>query len=305
LKVSDEFVEDPVVKDQILKNLPPADANLRSELLINTVQELDEFGAVANIEQLLTSVRALTYLAPQGLPCEWEPMMYVMRHRETSGLAIKREGLSFEALSRESGNIGRVLKGMGSYSQKIFSAFDEPSVERILSSTNTAALARTSSNLENQLISLWSAVEVLLTEPPRHTPRILHYAKLFVPCVCQRHVRRQMAAVYEQLLIGFGRDFRRLLREAKEPDNRLNFGAVLFLPEHELLRKRLLSLCESSPLALPDYGNCGATIIHQKMPAIRLKIISVESNGKCFESIERVISWFMQGFCRHISTRWS
>jgi hypothetical protein len=119
----------------------------------------------------------------------------------------------------------------------------------MLSSINTAALARSSSSIENQLISLWSAVEVLLTEPPRSKPRILHYAKLLAPCVCLRHIRRQMTAVYEQMLVARGREFRRILRQAKEQDRRLNFGAVLFFPEHEHLREQLMALCRGSPLA--------------------------------------------------------
>ena len=57
----------------------------------------------------------------------------------------------------------------------------------------------------------------------------------------------------------------RLLREANEQDNRINFAAVLFLPEHEPLRKRLCSLCAQNPLALHrlwklscDYGSPAA-----------------------------------------------
>lgn len=55
---------------------------------------------------------------------------------------------------------GRRLKAHRNYVTRVLANFDRASTERLLSSINIGALARTSPNKENQLISLWSAVEV-------------------------------------------------------------------------------------------------------------------------------------------------
>jgi hypothetical protein len=220
-----------------------------TSLLLSPIDAFDEFSAVASVQTFLNSVRALTYLAPKGLPCRWHPDMYVSRRNKSGGF-FRNDEVSFETLSENSGNIGRVVKGIKSYSMKIFEAFDSNSVERIISAVNTSALARISSNLENQLISLWSAIEVLLSEPPRNQPRILHYANLIVSCICRSHIRRQMQAVYEQLLLAFGGNFRHLLRSSGEAESRMRLPAVLFLPEHKDLQEQLFKMCAGSPLAL-------------------------------------------------------
>lgn len=148
---------------------------------------------------------------------------------------------------------GRRLKRTRNYTRLVLENFDEASTERLLSSINTGALARTSPNTENQLISLWSAIEVLLSDPPRGAPRIQHYVHRLVPCICLRHVRRQFVAVYEEMLVSYRSKFTKILR--KEPnsegqDHHTNFAAVLCLEENDALRAELCHLCSDNPLAL-------------------------------------------------------
>src|SRR5262249_20877998 len=111
---------------------------------------------------------------------------------------------------------------------------------------------RASPNAENQLISLWSAVEVLLSEPPRDVARISHYCRMLIPCASLRHVRRQMVAAYDEMLVSYRRRFSEIVNS--EPNDfgnsHTNFAALLCLEENEPLRKRLMTLCKDNPLAL-------------------------------------------------------
>jgi hypothetical protein len=135
----------------------------------------DEYGALADVSDTLSSVRAITFLAPQGLTCRWDDTMFVMRTGGTGSL-IKKPPISFDRpTAREQS--GRSFKGILAYSGRIIGNFDSSSLERLFSSINTHSLARTSTSIENQLISLWSAIEVLLSEP-KGVARIVHYVRL-------------------------------------------------------------------------------------------------------------------------------
>ena len=149
--------------------------------------------------------------------------------------------------------VGRRLKDIHRYSLRVIGNFDRPSTERLMSSIGTAALARTSSSPENQLISLWSSIEVLLSEPPQNTARIAHYVSLLVPCICLRHIRRQFVALFDELLISYRSRFSKLVRGGPRlvpTDSHTNFAALMLLDEAAPLRTELMGLCAANPLAL-------------------------------------------------------
>jgi hypothetical protein len=212
----------------------------------------DSYAAMDSINDTLTNVRALTYLAPSVMPCHWHPTMYVVRGRATTGNAETKLDITFER-DRRPLSSGRLVKGIRNYSMRILNNFDGRSTERLLASINTGALARTSSSLENKLISLWSAVEVLLSEPHPGTARITHYTKLIIPSICLRYVRLLFASVCDELLISYRRKFKDIVfRETTLGgiDLHSRFAAALLMPAHQDLRSDLLALCQSNPLAL-------------------------------------------------------
>jgi hypothetical protein len=235
-----------------------------SHVIVSNESAYDPYGAIDEVLHQLTSIRALTYLGREGLAWRWNESMYVRRKTDTHGKIFRKPELSFESPS-EGKTRGHRLRSLQNYLRQVTENFDAASTERLLSSINTGALARTSSNSENQLISLWSAVEVLLSEPPATTPRILHYERQLVPCICLRHVRRQFVSVYDELLVSYKRAFKVILK--KEPqfsqhDHHTNLAAVMCLEENESLRKELCILCGENPLALQrlfklhrDYGS--------------------------------------------------
>ncbi|MCA2376988.1 hypothetical protein ATU3C_09560 [Agrobacterium genomosp. 3 str. RTP8] len=225
-------------------------------------EQLDPHGAANEAYQSLSSHRAIAFLDPHGMHCDWGDRMYVTRPRAQSGISVGRNEfmLRFPAYNRS--RMPR-WRSIANHAKAINSSFDAPSTERLLSSINTAALATNSTNPENQLISLWSAFEVLLSDP-RDVPRIVHYNELIAPCIAYRHARRQMAAVYNGLLVIYRRRFLDLIWRAepsRTPDAANAFAKLIMLPEHEGLRTELCALIANNPLALhrtwklhSDYG---------------------------------------------------
>jgi hypothetical protein len=130
------------------------------------VKAYDDYGAMLLADQTLIATRALIYLSPGTMPCHWDPSMYCQIEEKEIGGVQKKNTTLFGGIYGESRNVsGRRMRRTKEYSNIILKNFNSASTERFLSSIETATLARTSVNSENQLISLWSAIEVLLSEP--------------------------------------------------------------------------------------------------------------------------------------------
>lgn len=217
------------------------------------IEAHDEESAVSAAEASLIQTRALTFLAPYDTPCSWKGEICVAMSEADSGDIVQISGQTFGRFGEKKTLSGKSLKELTSYSTKLFAHFDPSSAERLLSSLSTSALARRSSSVENQLISLWSAIEVLLTEPEHGEARIVHYTKILTPCICLKYTRRQLVAVFDELLVVYGRKFSSIVKEEINidgTDQHTKFAAILFLKENKELQRKLLDLCTDNPLAL-------------------------------------------------------
>ncbi|QGA38185.1 hypothetical protein GAS19_11540 [Burkholderia glumae] len=235
-------------------------ASLRSNLnhantpqaLETSTEQFDPFGAANFVYQSLSSQRAIAYLDPRGMHCEWGDTMHVTLARAKTGTRIERSTLSVYNTATTPARSGASLKSISNYAKYINSSFDATSTERLISSINTAALARTSPNPENQLISFWSAIEVLLSDP-QDGPRIAHYEKLIVPCIAFRHARRQAYAIYQALLLHYRKRFRNLVASVATDSlggSFKTFAYAMFLREHSEWRNELCTMLARNPLAL-------------------------------------------------------
>ena len=186
----------------------------------------DEDSAVALTLMMLSSIRALAMLVPNVSFGEWHKSMYVLKARSAEGVLLDTRALPL--------NRGPVRRAIGAvdYAKKILSNFDQRSTNRMLGCLRTSSLARSSTSIENQLISLWSAIEVLLSEPPENVPRIVHYIDLLLPLVCLRYSRRHFIAVYDGLLLAYRRKFKELLKQEAvmvDVDHHTRFAALICL----------------------------------------------------------------------------
>lgn len=235
------------------------DQNPNAEVLPSILEwqviTLDPEAAMDSAYQFLSAQRAISFLDPYGMHCEWGHTMHVTLHRAKSGRAItKADFLENKprpvARKRSGPRSATRARTISNYAADIAGNFDQASTERLLSSIRTAALARTSFNPENRLISLWSAIEVLLSEPQGEA-RIVHYAKLIVPCIVMRHTRRQVIAVYNDLLLRYRNRMHRIIRSMEtDSHGQEAFAELVFLPENQDYQSKLCAILENNPLAL-------------------------------------------------------
>jgi hypothetical protein len=229
-------------------------ANVLPSVLDWPVETLDPEAAMDSAYQVLSAQRAIVFLDPHGMHCEWGQTMHVTLHRAQSGRAITKSDF-FDEKPRPVSRAARVrhvtrARTISNYAADIVGNFDESSTERLVSSIRTAALARTSFSPENRLISLWSAIEVLLSEPSE-VARIVHYAKLIVPCIVMRHARRQVIATYNELLPRYRSRLNKITRSMPtEAHGQEAFAELLFLPENAPYQDTLCRLLADNPLAL-------------------------------------------------------
>ncbi|WP_439497919.1 hypothetical protein [Bosea sp. (in: a-proteobacteria)] len=231
------------------QNINYADTPSALEIIVD---EYDPHGAMDYCYQILSAQRAIAYLDPHGMHSEWGDTMHVTRLRAQSGAAVSKTDLFANRTDAHKFRSNRRASIISNYAQGLFRNFDPPSTERLISSIRTAALARTSLNPENQIISLWSAIEVLLSDPQGES-RIVHYAKLITPCIVLRHNRRQVIAIYDNLLINYRYKLNKLLRKLPNFPNihgHTAFAELMLLPEHAQLRIELCSILAKNPLAL-------------------------------------------------------
>lgn len=230
-------------------------ANVLTHVFEWVIDSLDPFGAMSSAYQFLSGQRAISFLDPFGMHCEWGDAMHVTLQRAKSGQTIaKTDFLENKSRHPNRNNSSRKAvtraHNISNYASEIMKNFDENSTERLLSSIRTAALARTSFSPENRLISLWSAIEVLLSEP-REVARIVHYVKLIVPCIVMRHTRRQVIAIYNDLLPRYRSRLNKIIRDLNTSSLGPNaFAELIFLSGNNAYQRRLCDLLADNPLAL-------------------------------------------------------
>ena len=237
----------------LLERFPnPSENRSISRVFQHEFDAYDYYSAAKDAENFLESVESLAMLPNKILKCKWDYPYFVVPLRSKNGKLIenKKVGSHQKTVDTLSGG---ALRNLTRNSKKLFQEFHGPSVERLLSSVMTFSLTHKSNSIENRLISVWSAVEVLLSEPPINTVRILHYEKLIVPCICLNYVRRKFVAVYDELAVSYRTNFVKIVSKVFEEEN-LNqhsrFVFLILLPEFEELRKDLFSLISDNPLAM-------------------------------------------------------
>lgn len=228
-----------------------SDYSLANRYITKCVPAKDKYSAASTMHQLLASIDSLLILGRESIEIQWEGDVYIRTPQATSGDFISGDLLSNLGPSQPvRGNTARAFRAQAT---EALTSFDPASTERLMSAVNTAALVRTSPNVENHLISLWSAIEVLLSNPPAGTPRIIHYVDLLAPCICARYVRRYIIAVHDAIKASYGPRYARLIQQmpfAKEVDEYTRFTHIAFDPAYKTQQTEMLNLLSDNPLAL-------------------------------------------------------
>jgi len=247
-------------------------SDLRDFVVLEQVA-LDEHAAVSLANQEMSALRAYAYLGPSGMHADWGSVCRVKSRSNRSGRDLEPPKPSlfklFDPNGPATGRANRA-RAQAQVVKSINRNFDEESAGRINSALTTATLALSSGRPESQMISLWSAIEVLLSDP-FDGPRIVHYTSNLVPAVCMYHARRQFLATNNDLKVMFRSRYTDIVEEVREISSTYKPGsslaACLFLEEYAEERRKLLDLCDAQPIArhrvdrlLGNYQNLECTL---------------------------------------------
>ena len=209
----------------------------------------DEEAARSLAESYLNLGRSILLAVRSEIKPTYDNHMYVVRDSSRRGTVRASPLLPLNRQLRMSSVMAR--RRVFDISFSVLTKFNRQSQSRFVRSLNTQSLARSSKSIENQLVSLWSAVEVLLSEPTRATSRISHYERLLVPCICRGYVRRNIHALFLDLnRIVENELFKILQCEELGNNHEEKLAAILVLQGRQNLRIDLLNLCNEYPLAL-------------------------------------------------------
>lgn len=228
----------------------------------------DPFSALRLASEVLSSIVAMTYLGRRGIDLEWHRHAYVKAARAAAGELIANDQIVFQQQTKTLTR--RVINELKTYTEQILKEFTPESTDRLLSAINISALSRSSPRPENQLITLWSAIEVLLSDPPRGVPRVVHYVDMLTPCICIKYVRRYIMAVLDELRVHYPkhmRDFFRRKEFDSSVDQYTNFTLLMYRAELKGLHEEFCAPLARNPLALYHlwklekiFGNRGALL---------------------------------------------
>lgn len=219
--------------------------------VVGSVSAVDEYSAAREMTEALESLIAMTYLNRRGVELEWESKVYAKRSRGLNGSIIKVDQVVLQ--TRQKHLSGRVLRELQSQADQIMTKFDDASTDRLISAVNMSAISRSSYRPENQLITLWSAVEVLIDDPRPGTARINHYIEALIPAICIKYPRRYIIAVFDNL-IKYNRSHvvSFLRREEFNPadDQYTKFTKLIFRDDFKYLHLEFCAGLHRNPLAL-------------------------------------------------------
>lgn len=224
-----------------------------SRYAVHTIFAADPFKAAENTESELEGLKAFTLIPNHRLSSEWSSECMVHRPRGNKGEALVQVHPPLQVVSISPAASSFSIRQLVSLFKKMEQSFDVPSKERILRSMVTAQVATKTNQDEARLLSLWSAFEVLMTEPQGDEVRITHFVKYLVPAICIRYHRRVFAAVHKELYRSYKKRFtdilwRKPLRGKGASFTR--FAKLLVDPNYATERRDLVALCSDNPLAL-------------------------------------------------------
>lgn len=222
------------------------------EFLAAHMDALDPFSVSISTQKVLRHIVSIALIANQGADFEWDERTYVSPRRSSYGRFYQKVDL-LHGPTRRTASGGRTLKSVREHSNKILYGFHEQSVPKLLRAIDTAISSYSSSESESRLIAHWSAVEVLLSNPDPHGPRIVYYVDILSPSICLKYPRRLVSALFKELAVSYRGSFGKIVSECSingPYDQQTAFAALLLMPEFEKQRQKLMHLARRNPLAL-------------------------------------------------------
>lgn len=222
-----------------------------SRLAIRQVFAPDPYQAATIVNEELERLAAFMIIPPNPVRLRWSRECFVHRPRGTRGEQLVTVTRSLQKFTSKKERIESRAEQNVALFKKMDRAFDELSSARLTRAIATANAATKTSEDEARLISIWSAFEILSSDPME--TKILHICRELVPCICIKYHRRVFASVYGRLSLDYKGPFRKLIRDtvgAGQGGSYVRFAKFILLPTYEDDRKTLLNLVADNPAAL-------------------------------------------------------
>lgn len=208
----------------------------------------DRYAAVEKFIEEIEKLRAITALSPSHVLLRWWPQSFVKRPNARSGSVVGKYDAIFNDLQLDTS--GTAANQIRRSSQYLAAGFLDSSKERISSALSYAHLAKASLSDESRMISIWSAFEILVRNPPIGQTRIVHYREMISPLICRRYGRDSLLAVKQYVERVEDDVLAEILDEiAADREHDLpTFAHLLCGAEYEREQDRLFQLFQDNPL---------------------------------------------------------
>lgn len=219
------------------------------DLIFAKVRARDPYSSSQHFKSSVSKVRAFNAMARAHVPLADAGDVYVRPGSARQGVIVKRfANLFHDFVPDFDGEHAAIIRPK---IDGIFENFSEESANRILNSLNSAYQAKMSSDNSGRIISIWTAFEVLIRNPPLGLNRILHYRDVIYPVACRYYAQESLLALL-QYLINVDEDavYRRVAEVPFETDDDVKKFAHLMVSEDLIeLENNLFGDFAKSPLA--------------------------------------------------------
>lgn len=214
-----------------------------------TVEKLDRKGATSAALEILDTLTALTTLQKNRSTFSWSRVGYAMTYRAAVGFFEQPTEVRFQAeVPKSSIATGAKQKKQTSI---IMRTMKRESTHRTLSALNNMALAQRTNSAENQLVLMWSAIEMLISDPPDRMPRIEFFLQSMIPCICINYARRYTCSIFDEIALHYPSVARKILNGTSAldgKDDHTRFAYFMFHEGFAFARIALTGALESNPL---------------------------------------------------------
>ncbi|WP_338244065.1 hypothetical protein [Aurantiacibacter hainanensis] len=241
-----------------LKSLIAASPNVSaSDSFLKVIEpSRDAFTAARDAEIFPRIFRSITILQDKGVSLKGRDYSFVREKNASQYQLVQRGSHNLQELNEALTK--PYAKFVRRYALTSLTKFEISSVERIISSSENVAHSRNNTSSETQLISVWSAIEILFGDPPDDDTRIKHYRKCLEPCICLNYPWRYSTAVFNALRKSHRKALDVAFGEAgieTSMDDSRKFQTLMFSPNFDKERTDLLAKLHANPSAVQTILN--------------------------------------------------
>lgn len=265
------------IKEKNFFNAPSG----HSILYVGNPKALDPYAAREMVHSILQSLKSVTWLETLEFSMKWQSSMVAHQANTQKVFKVHKRGHSIK--QRRNDILGTAEERFVSSVSKLFttkSCFDPPSRAKVLRSLDTYSQAIEAKEPDTQLVSMWAALETLLTER-KSISKIDHYKKYITCSVCTNYPLRMFEAVYYDFYQIYKDDFLSIVSKNKSNHKNpvIKFAEIIVLNELEPIRTQLFNMVRENPLAT------------HRILDLNTKYFSNKKSQKLFENHEMRVTW--------------